>query len=93
MLNEDHAKPFTAQDVRFTRKGDTLYAIFMEWPERESAIGSLGMRAMPDAVIERIDLLGGASLEFRRDRDALRITLPRTVGMAPTLRIRGRGLV
>ena len=26
MLNEDQAKPFTAEDVRFTRKGDTLYA-------------------------------------------------------------------
>jgi alpha-L-fucosidase len=94
MLNEDHAKPFTAQDVRFTRKGDTLYAIFMEWPQRESAIASLGRRALPDAVIERVELLGGAALQFRCDGEALRLTLPAAQGaFTPAIRIIGRGLV
>ena len=26
-------KPFTAEDIRFTRKGDTLYAIALAWPD------------------------------------------------------------
>jgi alpha-L-fucosidase len=94
MLNEDQAKPFTSEDVRFTRKGDSLYAIFMEWPARESTIASLGTRAMPDAVIERVDLLGGPSLPFRRDGDGLNVTIPPETGaFAPAIQIRGRGLV
>jgi len=50
---------------------------------------------MPAAVIERIDLLGGPELHFKRDGDALRVSLPPTAGGAfvPALKIRGRGLV
>jgi alpha-L-fucosidase len=95
MLNEDQAKPFTAEDIRFTRKGDTLYAIFMEWPEHASAIDSLGTRQLRDAAIERIDLLGGTELRIRRDPDALRLSLPQPElgAFVPVLRISGRGLV
>jgi alpha-L-fucosidase len=95
MLNEDQAKPFTALDIRFTRKGGSLYAIFLEWPEGERAIASLGARALPDAVIERVELLGGPQLQFRRDIDALRISLPAAPPsqFTPVIRILGRGLV
>ena len=33
-FGEDKQKPFTGEDVRFTKKGDTLYAIFLDWPKR-----------------------------------------------------------
>lgn len=84
-----------AADVRFTKKGETLYAILLDWPEGETAIKSLGGRALPGVAIERIDLLGGPELPFRRDADALRLTLPTTVRdtLVPALRISGRGLV
>jgi alpha-L-fucosidase len=93
-FGEDKQKPFTGEDVRFTKKGDTLYAIFMDWPQGESAVTSLGRNALPDAVIERIDLLGGPELKFRRDADALRLTIPpgENGAFMPALRIRGRGL-
>ena len=95
MLNEQEAKPFTAEDIRFTRKADALYAIFLDWPSGESTIESLGSNRMPAAMIERIDLLGGPELQFRRDGDALRVSLPPPTSRAfvPALRIRGRGLV
>jgi alpha-L-fucosidase len=93
MLNETEAKPFTSEDVRVTTKGGAVYAIFMEWPEGESAIASLGRRAAPDAVVERIELLGGPPLQFRRDADSLRVALPRGDGFTPAIRILGRGLV
>jgi alpha-L-fucosidase len=95
MLNEDQAKPFTTEDIRFTRTGEMLYAIFLDWPERESAISSLGANLLPDAVIERVELLGGPRLQFRRDAKALRIALPRLENgaLVPALRISGRGLV
>ena len=81
--------------MRFTRKDSTLYAVFLEWPQAESAITALGRTALPDARIERIDLLGGPELEFRRDSDALRLTLPppQNGAFLPAIRIRGRGLV
>jgi alpha-L-fucosidase len=91
-LNEQDAKPFTAQDVRFTQKADALYAIFLDWPESEAPITSLGTNAVPDAVIERVELLGGPPLQFRRDGDALHVTLPRADSFVPALRISGRGL-
>jgi alpha-L-fucosidase len=91
-MAEGEAKPFTAQDVRFTQKDGALYAIFLDWPEGEATIASLGTDALPDARIERVELLGGPPLAFRRDRQALRLTLPRADLFVPALRISGRGL-
>jgi alpha-L-fucosidase len=92
MLNEDQAGPFTAEDVRFTRNGDTLYAIFMEWPQRQSAIASLGARA--GGVIQKVEMLDGQPLAFRRDDEGLHVKLPRPDGaFTPAIRISGRGLV
>lgn len=94
-LNERDAKPFTKEDIRFTRKGNSLYAIFLDWPDRETRIAELGMRSSADASIERIELVGGPELPFRRDPDALRLTLPPPSGSSfvPALRISGSGLV
>src|SRR5438105_8669711 len=93
MLPEDRSKPFTAEDTRFTRKRETLYAIVLDWPQAESAIVSLGTNALRGAAIERVDLLGGPQLQFRRDTDALRVTLPPAADGAfvAALRVDGRG--
>jgi alpha-L-fucosidase len=48
---------------------------------------------LPRAVIEKVELLGGPPLQFRRDADALRVRLPRAEGgFTPVIRIVGRGL-
>jgi alpha-L-fucosidase len=92
MLNEQEAKPFTAEDIRFTRKDDALYAILLDWPSGETEIRSLGTNAT-NATIERVEMLGGAKLQFRRDSDALRLTMPSAAeAFVPALRIRGKGL-
>jgi alpha-L-fucosidase len=95
MFSESALKPFTPADIRFTKKGETLYAILLDWPTAETAITSLGGQALPDAQIERIDLIGGPELQFHRDADALRLTVPppQNGAFVPTLRISGRGLV
>jgi alpha-L-fucosidase len=86
---------YTPADIRFTAKRDTLYAIFLGWPQGRSAIQSLGAGALPNATIERVDLLGGPELQFRRDADALRLTLPPSPkgALIPAIRIRGRALI
>lgn len=94
MQNEGELKPFVAEDVRFTSRDGTLYAIFLEWPEREHLVESLGRAALGDARIDRIDLLGGPPLDFSQERDGLRITIPLAPSGAfvPVVRISGAGL-
>jgi alpha-L-fucosidase len=86
---------YTAEDIRFTTKRDALYAILLGWPEGVTAIQSLGANALPNAAIERVELLGGPRLPFRRDDDALRLTLPAPEhgAFVPALRIRARGIL
>jgi alpha-L-fucosidase len=86
MLNEQDAKPFTAEDVRFTRKSGTLYAIFLDWPEGEVVI-----RSLAQTRVERVDLLGGPELQFIQSSEGMRVTLPPPAdgGFVPAIRIRG----
>src|SRR2546426_10118854 len=41
-FNDTKRKPFTGEDLRFTTKGDTLYAIALAWPEK----GKLTVRSL-----------------------------------------------
>jgi alpha-L-fucosidase len=70
---------FTPQDVRFTTKGDVLYAIVLGWPESgETVIESLGTDAAlyPDPI-GQIALLGSEEeVQWSCDADGLKIKLP-----------------
>jgi alpha-L-fucosidase len=94
-MNEGRASPFTSADIRFTTKGDALHALFLDWPERRATIEALGTRALPQARIERVELLGGGPLEFEREEAGLRVTLPppRDAAFVPALRIFGSRLI
>ena len=72
-------RPYTADDLRFTSKGDTLYAFLMGWPQsRKTVIKNLAFKH-PNypGEIGRIELLGSPDpLAFTRDESAATITLP-----------------
>jgi alpha-L-fucosidase len=70
-------RPYTAQDIRFTRKGDVLYAFVMDWPTAPVALTSLAASRSPGRV-QRVDLLGGGTVPFTQSADALTVTLPAT---------------
>lgn len=53
----DQKKPFTAQDIRFTIKGDVLYAIAMGQPAASTTIKNLGSKAA-NGIIESVELIG-----------------------------------
>ena len=93
MSNEAAAKPFTAADIRFTTKDQTLYALAMDWPDGPMTIQTLA-EGTPGTV-ERVELLGDAApLAFSRTPEGLSITLPdRRPAFTPVVRILGRGLV
>jgi alpha-L-fucosidase len=69
---------FTSQDIRFTRKGNTLYAICLGWPEDAVQITTLGSASSIKAdQIAGITLLGSdAALTWTQTAEGLRITTP-----------------
>lgn len=77
-FNEGKGKPFTAEDVRFTQKGKTLYAIIMGSPTNAVTINSLGTNAkLLETQISKISLLGSREkLRWSQTADALVIEKP-----------------
>lgn len=78
-FNDTKRAPFTAEDIRFTTRGDTLYAIALAWPDNGkvtmtslSAASGLFMRE-----IAKIELLGSQeALHWTRDTRGLTVDLP-----------------
>ncbi|MGY6649816.1 alpha-L-fucosidase [Wenyingzhuangia sp. IMCC45574] len=79
-LSEKKNGDNTAEDIRFTTKGDILYAIALDWPEGESfTIKSLKKgNDLYKKEIQNIEMLGdGKPLEFVRNKKGLTIQLPK----------------
>jgi alpha-L-fucosidase len=74
-FNEGKGRPFTDEDMRFTTKGKTLYAILLGWPANNSVlIKSLGAGTSKTG---KVSLLGNAgSLAFSQSAEGLKVTLP-----------------
>jgi alpha-L-fucosidase len=77
-MNERGRKDLTAADVRFTKKGNNLYAFVMGWPEKEASIPSLalgGKNSVPKIL--NVALLGyGGKLQWAQDEAGFKIQLP-----------------
>ena len=70
---------FTSRDVRFTTRGEILYAIVLGWPEDgRVTIRSLGKKAgLYDRAIEKVELVGSeAQVRWARRADELAVELP-----------------
>jgi len=81
-FNEGKGKPFTREDIRFTKKGKFLYAIPLGAPlENKLVIKSLAENATHyPGKIERVVLVGNnLNLEFRNSPDGLEIIVPESV--------------
>ena len=93
-FGEDSGSELTAEDIRFTQKGATLFALVLGPPATDSiTLTSLG--STTPGTVERIEMLAtGAPLSFARDAAGLRIRLPATLPgeHAFAFRILGQGL-
>jgi alpha-L-fucosidase len=70
-------KGYTSQDIRFTTRGNTLYAAVMKWPDNEVVITSLAKGKAPEGKIQKVELLGHkGNLEFTQDADGLKVRFP-----------------
>lgn len=68
---------FSSKEVRFTTKGDTLYAILMDWPGETATVTSLGTDAKLIGKIEKVELLGHkGEIKFTQNAGGLVVTLP-----------------
>lgn len=68
---------YTGQDIRFTTKGDTLYAIALAWPGKQVTIRSLGTSSsLWDKELDSISLLGHEGrLEWSRNKSGLTVRM------------------
>ena len=74
------AQVFTAQDIRFTTKGDILYAIVMAWPADHAVIIksiAAGAPLLAGRKITGVSLLGcHAKLGWSQDGQGLQVKMP-----------------
>ena len=76
-FNENTRQDLTAEDVRYTSKGEALYAFVMGWPGKEAVIPSLATSARQGVGrIQNVELLGAGKLKFTQDETALKVQLP-----------------
>lgn len=91
-FNDTKRKPFTGQDVRFTTKGNNLYALALAYPGDELRIKSLGTSSsVALKAIKSVELLGSkAKVKWSQTPEGLNIQMPKIEpgGYAYALRIK-----
>jgi alpha-L-fucosidase len=77
-FNEKNRKDLTATDVRFTTKGETLYALVMGWPDFQAVVRPLATNtALRVGKIQNVELLGfGGKLDWSQDDTGLKVKMP-----------------
>ena len=60
-------------DFRFTRKGNTLYAIALEWPEEPTVM----LKSLAGKQVQKVEMLGlDESIKWNQKAEGLVITIP-----------------
>jgi len=65
-------------DIRFTAKGNSIYAICLAWPEKDVVVRALGNKGVPDKTIAAVSMLGSKDeVKWRQTDDGLTLSVPR----------------
>jgi alpha-L-fucosidase len=78
-MNDTKRSAFTGQDIRFTAKGDVLYATLLAWPEGDKlTIRSLASGSdLCRSEIKEVSLLGSKDpVVWQRNADGFEVKLP-----------------
>jgi alpha-L-fucosidase len=77
-FNEGGRKDFTANEVRFTTKGKTIYAFVMGWPEKQTVIKPLATNSSVEKVkVKNVELLGfKGKVKWAQDEKGLTVQMP-----------------
>jgi alpha-L-fucosidase len=76
-FNEGRGRQLSAADVRFTVKGDALYAIVLGVHDKDVRLHSLGSKAGLADVVKSVKLLGSdEAVRWDRQADDLTLSAP-----------------
>ena len=77
-FNESGRKELTSDEVRFTTKGDALYAFIMGWPEKLALIKALATTSpLSPPKIRNVELLGHKDkVIWTQDEQGLTVVMP-----------------
>ena len=77
-FHDADTKPYTAEDFRFTTKGNNLYAIELGWPESGKAvIHMMGTSGMGGQHIQSVTMLGSSTrVDYQQQADGLYLIAP-----------------
>lgn len=76
-FNKGHRQDLTADDVRYTTRGNAICAFAMTWPGKEAVIPLLGISAKQGVgEIQHVELLGEGKMTFVQNETALTVQLP-----------------
>lgn len=77
-FNESGRKDLTADEVRFTTKGDTLFAFIMGWPQKLALIKPLATgNPLAPPKVRSVEMLGfGGKLKWVQDEQGLTVAMP-----------------
>ena len=72
-FSDNEESVYTAQDIRFTTKGDKVYAISLAWTDGEVVIRSIGN----DKKVGGIRMLGSdEKISWSQTSDGLKVSFP-----------------
>jgi alpha-L-fucosidase len=76
--NSPDARAAATVNVRFTAKGNSVYAICLAWPKRELSAKALGKRGTDGKTVAAVRLLGSSeAVRWHQTEDSLILSVPR----------------
>ena len=84
-FNDGQYSKAGSSEIRFTQKGNVLYATALAWPDNMQ----LSIKSLATERISSVELLGYGKIPFSQSSDAFSVTLPKKVNtIAPVLKIK-----
>lgn len=82
----ENLKAFSAQDIRFTQKDNSLFAFVLASPEKDILINALKQGGLLERRIASISMLGSnEKINWVQSEDALTIMLPKDLPQQPVI--------
>lgn len=84
-FNDGNYTKAGAEEIRFTQKGNYIYATALAWPEDMT----MNIKALASEKIKGIELLGYGKVKYEQTAEEVIVMLPKKVNtIAPVLRIK-----
>ncbi|KAA6301496.1 MAG: hypothetical protein EZS26_002370 [Candidatus Ordinivivax streblomastigis] len=76
--SDSNTTQYTAQDIRFTTKGNDFYATALEWCDTTTVVKSLNKNAIADARILNVSMLGSdEKIKWKQSDEGLILSFPK----------------